>query len=195
MAFLRIQVVEVEVVVVVEVVLLNKDFLLVCFLDPSDVGSLRVVLRHEVLHRVLQVALQEVRHLGVLQMVQVLHRVLQGCLLHYQIVRYHSQSCHPDDVRLKCLKCLLVHRYRGSDWRSWLGEALYFLDGSGLLKVHLGQSLGSRRWKTLSYLGYCQWAYRNFLVLCFHRKVLRVYQDLLQGWSLDHRSFPRSRLQ
>ena len=110
MAFLHIQVVEVEVVVVVvEVVLLNKDFLLVCFLDPSDVDFFRVVLRQEVLHRVLQVALQKVRRLGVLQM------VLLSCLPYYRKVRYHSQSCHPDDVRLKCLKCLLVHRYRGSD--------------------------------------------------------------------------------
>ena len=109
MAFLHIQVVEVEVVVVVEVVLLNKGFLLVCFLDPSDVGSIRVVLRQEVLHRILQVALQEVRRLGVLRM------ILLSCLPYYRIVRYHSQSCHPDDVRLKCLKCLLVHRYRDSD--------------------------------------------------------------------------------
>jgi hypothetical protein len=187
MTFLHIQVVEVEVVVVVEVVLLNKDFLLVCFLDPSDVDSLRVVLRHEVLHRVLQVAIQEVRHLGVLQM------ILLGCLQYYRIVRYHSHSCHPDDVHLKCLRSLLVHRYRDFDWRSWLEGGL-FLDGSGSLEVHLMRLLGSRRWVALSYLGYCQRSYRSFLILWFRRKVFRVYQVLPQGWSLVHRSFPRFRL-
>lgn len=93
--FLQFRVVAVEVVEVVEVVLLNKDSLLVCYLDPSGVGYLPVVLRHEILRRVLLVVLQEVRRLGVLQMV--------------------LPSCLPDDVRPKCLKCLLVHRYQGSD--------------------------------------------------------------------------------